>query len=150
MAVSSEVRIMVMKLLYKVTPQYTEISLVPDEEASFGVPSGWKGEYYPSFIPDDYTFSGIQETSFTRDAIYLASNGRFLRFTENEGTVEISVDTEGYHTQDIVLNGNAALLAEKDDKCKVIWQQSAKILTLTITESFELAIEIAERVTRIR
>lgn len=150
MAVSSDVRVLVMKLLYKVTPHYTEIHLVPAEEASLDIPSAWSGTYYPSYIPADYQFHSIQGSSPILDAVYVSGENKLLRFSENEGTVVGNIDTEGYAIKEIQLYGTKALLADKEGKSKVIWHQDGKILTITIDDTAEIALDVAKGVKRVR
>ena len=46
------IRVRVMELLINIQDEYTEISMVENEEMAFDVPAAWRGEYYPSYIPD--------------------------------------------------------------------------------------------------
>ena len=41
-----------MKLLLHVEEEYTELSLVEDEAASFDVPAEWQGGSFPAYIPE--------------------------------------------------------------------------------------------------
>lgn len=51
-ATSQAVRVQVMKLLLHVEEEYTELSLVEDEAASFDVPAEWQGGSFPAYIPE--------------------------------------------------------------------------------------------------
>lgn len=150
MAISSEVRVTVMKLLYKITPQYTEIQLIPDETASFNVPADWTGEYYPSYVPDDYEFHSIQVMESIRTACYTSGEDKALIFHENDEDVKSNIDTEGYEVKTIELNGQTALLAVKEGRSVVIWQAEKKFLYLTIPENEEIALKVAKGVKRIK
>ncbi|MGI6235781.1 MAG: DUF4367 domain-containing protein [Christensenellales bacterium] len=149
MAVSSELRVTVMKLLYNVTPQYTEIRLVSDESAAFNIPGDWMGEFYPSYIPDGYILRSIQGTRFTMDVTYDAPGDKVLIFAENHAAVETNVNTEGYEVRQLELNGSTALLAVKDGETTVVWQQDNKALYLTISENVETALQVVTGVRRI-
>ena len=41
-------------MLIRIEEDHAKLSLVEDEDASFDVPSGWQGDYYPTYIPDGY------------------------------------------------------------------------------------------------
>ena len=82
LAVSPALRVAVMRLLYRVTPRYTEISYVPDERASFDVPADWDGLYYPALFHRNTRLRGGR-TGGIRDAIYTAEDGGVLSFIEN-------------------------------------------------------------------
>lgn len=150
MAVSSEVRVLVMKLLYKVTPQYTEISLVPDESASFHIPAGWEGLFFPSYIPEGYTLHDLQGNGAMRETLYRNNFNSSVRFSEYDSTVEMNTDTEGYVIEDMLLNGEKALLAYKDGKSKIIWQQDGRILMVITTEDPQFTLKVAKSVVRIK
>jgi hypothetical protein len=149
MAVSSQVRVTVMKLLYNITPQYTEIQLVPDDTASFNVPADWTGDYYPSYIPNEYEFHSIQVMESIRTAYYTSGKDKALIFHENDEDVKSNIDTEGYDVKTIELNGHVALLAIKEGKSVVVWQVEKKFLYLTIPENEEIALKVAKGVKRI-
>lgn len=150
MAVSSEVRVLVMKLLYRVTPQYTEISLVPDEKASFHIPASWEGLFFPSLIPEGYTLHDLQGSGPMRETLYRNNVNSMVRFSEYDSTVEMNTDTEGYVIEDMLLNGEKALLAYKDGKSKIIWQQDGRILMVITTEDPQLTLRVAQSVVRIK
>lgn len=150
MAVSSEVRVTVMKLLYNITPQYTEIQLVPDESASFNVPADWTGDYYPSYIPNDYEFHSLQVIGSIRTTYYTSGKDKALIFHENDEGVESNIDTEGYEVKTIELNDRVALLATKKGRSVVIWQAEKRFLYLTIPENEEIALKVAKGVRRIK
>ncbi len=150
LAVSSDVRVMVMKLLYRVTPQYTEISLVPDEATFFNVPAQWGGEYYPSYIPEGYRFYGAYGVQSMQDVVYIADNDRTLIFSENDANVEANIDTEGYEISEVEINGQKAMLAYNGEKSTIVWNQNDKILLITVTELPEVVIKIAQSVIKIK
>ncbi len=84
------------------------------------------------------------------DAVYVSGENKLLRFSENEGTVVGNIDTEGYAIKEIQLYGTKALLADKEGKSKVIWHQDGKILTITIDDTAEIALDVAKGVKRVR
>lgn len=150
MAVSGEVRVEVMRLLYRVTPQYTELSMAKDEGAAFFVPADWTGSYYPSYIPEGYSFYEVFGTDSMRFSYYTAAESKYLRFNECDQAVEVNTDTEGYQLQEITLNGHPALLASKVNKSKIIWQSTDCFMVLTISENAETALKVAQSVRRIK
>lgn len=150
MAVSGEVRVEVMRLLYRVTPKYTEISMAEDEDAAFFVPADWTGSYYPSYIPEGYVFHSVDGEDVIRAAVYTSIDDKIMYFDENNITVEGNIDTEGYDIKEIEVNGHTALLAFKEGKSKVIWQTENRMLVLTITEDAKTALKIAQSVRRIK
>lgn len=171
MAVSAEIRAAVLRLVYRVTPQYTEISIdgvkrvyeegkaTPAADGqtrratvppSMNVPDGWTGNYYPSYIPEGYVFHSITGTPSMRISIYMSASERIMYFDEDDLTVEANIDTEGYKTEEININGNTALLAYKEGKTTIVWQEPDRILTLMVDENVETALKVVESVQRIK
>lgn len=150
MAVSAEFRVMVMKLLYTVTPQYTEIRLVKDKASASVVPKDWAGNYYPLQIPKGYELYETQENGDILMSIYRNKENKMLHFNESGSTTEINIDTEGYEIKDISLNDSKAVLAYKDGKSKIVWHVADKILMLTIEEEPQTAIDIAQSVVQVK
>ncbi len=152
MALSAQLRITVLRLLWRVTPQYTELRLAPDEAAAFDVPADWPGEYYPSFIPEGYRFYAVSGGEQIGIATYtnVSDSEKILRFIESDQNTVSKVDTEGYSIETIDLRGSEAMLARKSGHSKIIWQQAGKMLLLSVTEDRQTALKIAESVTRIK
>lgn len=150
MAFSPALRVTVMRLLYRVTPQYTEISLVQDEGASFDVPADWSGNYFPAYIPPEYTFYSVSGTKSIRAAIYVGEGDHILRFYENDEGVEGNIDTENYELSNIEIRGLPVLLATKAGKSRVVWSEGNRLFVIMITEDADTAIRIAQSVTIIK
>lgn len=149
-ATVQSVRVSVMKLLYTVEEQYTEISFVPDEEASFDVPAEWQGSYYMSFIPNGYELTACASRSFQHEVVYTDSNGSIIRFSEIALQVESNIDTEGFSVKPFQLNGTTGLFAERADKVTLIWSTTDRYFVLSLVGHTEVAEQIAESVLRIK
>lgn len=152
MALSAQVRITVLRLLWRVTPQYTEIRLAPDEAAAFDVPADWPGEYYPSFIPEGYRLYGVSGGDSLPIATYTNPSDpeKLLLFSESSPSAVSRIDTEGYTMEQISLHGVSALLAYKPGHSWVVWPQANKAFSVSVTEDQQTALKIAESVTRIK
>lgn len=122
----------------------------PDMNASFDVPEGWTGLYYPSGITPEF------EVTFTNDdpaRIELeAADGRGIEFQD------LSPDSVGAFNKDsdfeITIYGRKAWISEKitDDYVKYVisWGTDDRWLTLTTYDmTREEAIALAESVRRI-
>lgn len=150
MAVSGGVRVAVMRLLYRVTPQYTEVSMAEDEGAAFFVPANWTGSYYPSYIPAGYVFHSVDGTPVMRDAVYTSTGDKIMIFSENDLSVGMNIDTEGYEIKEIEINHHSALLAHKKGRTHIVWQETDRMMVLTISENTETALKVAQSVRRIK
>ena len=149
LAVSPALRVQVMRLLYQVTPEYTQVSFVPDEAASFDVPAEWTGLYYPAYIPEGYEFYGVGGSSSMPKVLFNASEDRFLRFSEYSLEAESNINSEGYTVEEADINDTKGVLSWKDGHTILVWPVSDRFFILDITAAADTAMEIARSVTRV-
>lgn len=149
LAVFPALRIQVMRLLYRVTPEYTEVSFAPDEEAAFDVPAEWTGLYYPAYIPEGYAFYGFSGTRMPTTA-FVGKDDRLLRFSEYDQNTESNINSEDYTVEEVDINGAKGLMSWKDGHTILVWPATDKFFILRITENASMALEIARSVIRIK
>lgn len=150
MAVSSDLRVYIMKLLYQVTPQYTEFRYVPDESIDLKVPGEWGGNYFPSYIPNGFEYYGVTGEQGMQTCIFMAEGDKVLRFSENAISTEGRFDTEGYQVEDIHIGDSQGLVAFQDGKTKILWSSLDRHFMLTIDADKETAIQVAKQVIKIK
>lgn len=150
-AAAPSLRISLMRMLYHVEKQYTEVSFQPNEGASFDVPPEWVNNYFMSYIPDGYKFILCSEPSTSeQEIIYENAEGKLLRFCESAFEMEFNIDTEGFIVSPIRINGFEGFIAESSETTKIVWPTADRCLTLSINGPTDEAIMIAERVIRIK
>jgi len=118
--------------------------IAPDNRAA--VPEGWKGQYYPTYIPEGYMFSGFMKTG----VYYNSSNGKRLYFDEKMYGDRRRVDTEEGNVSSMMLNGAEATIIEKDGWTMVIWTMDDKYFVIDISGDRETALKVAASVQVIR
>ena len=152
-ATSHTIRVQVMKLLVQIEEQYTELSLVEDPEASFEIPSEWSGEYYPSYIPENFeastviSFPGNHFVKF----INSASAAMQITFYEYGNSALANIDTENAITQPITIGNDDGFITIKDDSRYIYWDNGRVFFVLQtngIVESETL--QIAQSVRRVK
>lgn len=151
-ATVESVRIKVTELLINMTGEYAELRLQESVHLSFDVPVGWKGEYFPSAIPDKYMLSQIVDQHFAgyNSVSYENSDGTSLYFIECTASSETNLDIENADIEFIMVNGNPALLSQKNGFSFVAWSEFEQYFVLGTNENSETAIKIAESVVRIK
>lgn len=150
LAVSPALRVQVMRLLYTVTPQYTEVRFEADPDSSFEVPARWEGLYFPAYVPEGYIFSESASTRTMKLSAFVKDDDHFFRFNEYDLKVEGNVNTEGMETREIEVHGMPGLLATKDGYTQLVWSTADKYFAIDITEDAETAIKIADSVLRVK
>jgi hypothetical protein len=144
LAVSADARQKFMTLFVNVTPYYSELSLNPIEPTYVTAPAGWKEKYYPEYIPEGWTLSGIDE--FFADALYLnAAGDKHLRFSVYTEDAAVSINTEGAEISHVSLNGIMSMVAEnkKEGFTWVTWSTGDRMIVVYVDGDMETALDIA-------
>ena len=85
-----------------------------DTEAGFDIPERWLGLYFPSSIPEDFTFLDAFEDPDMPFIEYTGNNGRYIYFSESaEADGAFRLDDSGIRQADI--NGHTVYIIEKQD-----------------------------------
>lgn len=150
LAVSPQLRIHMIRMLYKVMPQYTEVSFSPDPDHFFDVPEGWQGLYYPAYIPEGYYQTNIVSGKKSSKVVFSANDNHYLFFSEHKLGVESNINSENSVVEEIDINGKTGLIIQNGDYNMIVWANDEKCFTLYVTENADIAIKIAKSVMRIK
>lgn len=131
-ASSSSLRVYILNLLSKSTPEYTEISTSYTEYID--IPSAWHGTCYPFSIPADTSIDLVDEGDnyicvFFRNQAKTASSWN-LFYGEYYDTTDIRIDTEDAIEHDEIINGFDVKVYEKADLISAYWSDSQRLYIL--------------------
>lgn len=141
------IRVRVMKMLVDLQADHADISIVEDVDASFVVPDGWDGNYYPAKIPDGYVLDRI--SSGIHRVVYSNTDGDELYFFEYEDEDELAVDTENAEIRYGRIDGSIAMIIQKKGKgCTILWCNGDRYF-MVFAKDYETAATVAENVMRI-
>ena len=110
LAGNAQFRKNVYKLIIDMQPSGVEISMDPDEDQSFDVPSDWEGEYFPTRIPEGFSPTAIGSSGTLElwdDADHM------ITLEEKDPQSRAWIDTNGATMEPLNLNGKSAFLFEK-------------------------------------
>ena len=110
LASNAQFRKNVYKLIIDMQPSGVEISMDLDEDQIFDVPSDWKGEYFPTKIPEGFVPTPIGNSG-TLD-LWDDSN-HMITLEEKDPQSRAWIDTNGATMEPLNLNGKSAFLFEK-------------------------------------
>ena len=151
-ATSKTVRVTIMRLLLNAQKQYTEVKLVEDEATSFDVPAEWRGECYPSYIPDNLEVAQVTSTFEHSIVDYrdIRTGSIALTFIESGASTESNIDTENAQVSMRIINGYQCHIVKKDTSVSMFWTDGMRFYLL-ICEGIneDEAVSIAEGVRRI-
>ena len=95
------------------------MSLIEGEEEAFSVPEEWKGEYYPSYIPEGFYVFNVGESSIS--LTLKNDEGRYIHFVEKQAINNVGLDTEGAELRSVIINGQEAAVFEKNELINITW-----------------------------
>lgn len=149
LATSHTVRVQVMQLLLSVEKEYTELSLVEDEEASFDVPADWQGDSFLMYIPEGMR---VEQCLTSNDDYYIMYRGTDdrttkLSFSESGAEVVTNIDTENAAIRTLMIRDNLGYISVKNDVVQVFWSDGTHYF-IVCTEKLgeEITIQIAQSV----
>lgn len=155
LATSAQARLTVMNLLVKFGDGYAELSLAPSDGSGRPQaadrpqpPEGWRGRYYPGYMPRNYQ---LDEVCFDGlEARYRHRRGEeegLISFSEFNEDTGVSVSSEDAKVRYVPLHGQMALLSVEPGNSFVTWAEGDRFFLVQATHDDEqLLLRIAESV----
>lgn len=144
----SSIRVKVLQMLIRIEEDHAKLSLVEDEDASFDVPSGWQGDYYPTYIPDGYEVSYIGRYSATVE--FSNTEGNVLTFNECSESDQYNIDSENALMSYEFINGQQVFTVESTYTTSVAWSNGRKLFVVDGAMAKDELLKIAESVQLIK
>ena len=142
------IRKRVANFLIQTNEEYSSLSLAESPDTSSSVPDEWKGECFPSYVPEDFELQPF-DPNFTR-VYYLNASGDLLDFAEYLTDAYVNIDTEEAIIQNIKVNGMPAILSTKGARVKVVWSDFNHYFVLTLDGDPDTAMRIVNSLERIK
>lgn len=158
LANSATFRSKVMQLIMELDEEKGEayFSLVQDEDASFDVPEGWRGNYFPSYIPDGFTIYDWDPDFGAAFIEYRNGSANQLFFSEYSNGAGVVTGTDNAEMKEIDINGNPAYLINgiasdgKTHTVNIFWQNETNWFgVVAYGLSTDEALRVARSVRRI-
>ena len=140
----SSIRVKVLQMLIRIEEDHAKLSLVENEDASFDVPSGWQGDYYPTYIPDGYEVSSV--ISYFATVEFSNAEGNVLTFNECSESDQFNIDSENALMSYELINGQQVFVIDRTTSATVAWSNGSKLFIVTGRVSTEELLKIAESV----
>lgn len=144
-AASQSVRVELMQLILHIEKRYTAFEF-ESTECYVEVPAEWKGYYYPTFIPNEFTLTKV----FTESVIYENHNMEEFVFSEHGSNTVGTIDTEDASIDFIMIGGEPAMITVKGSWTTILWNIDNRCLIVEYSGEKDEAIKIAESVIMIR
>ena len=144
----SSIRVKVLQMLIRIEEDHAKLSLVEDEDASFDVPSGWQGDYYPTYIPDGYGVSNVIPYYATVE--FSNTEGNVLTFNECSESDQYNIDSENALMSYEFINGQQVFTVESTYTTSVAWSNGRKLFVVDGAMAKDELLKIAESVQLIK
>lgn len=152
LANSATFRSKVMQLLIEIDTEKGEahFSLVQDDEASFDVPEGWEGYFFPAYLPEGYTIFEYPMEFFATNIGYSNENDSRIYFDEYGDTASRLSGTEGGTIEYVNINGSIGCMIYSETAVTLTWERDGRMLCITAYGlPTEEALQIARSVKRV-
>ena len=152
LANSATFRSKVLQLIMELDEEKGEayFSLVQDEDASFDVPEGWEGYFFPAYIPEGFTIFEYPEEFFTSNIGYSNEAGSTLYFDEYNESVGKTSDTGSRNIDFVDINGSIGYMIYSSQSVDLTWEKDGRVLCITAYGlSTDEALQVARSVRRI-
>ncbi len=148
----SALRSRMLDFLVHFEDDHLELGLNENQDALMNAPEGWKGSYYPAYIPAGY--KRIDAYYYFPYIEYVNEQGQEIDFTERTVDVLADIDSETAHRFYADVNGWDALVVERNYPqgnafYSVMWTIGDQYFVVRSTESAEQALAVARSVRKI-
>ena len=136
LAASPYVRAQIMRLLAKVTPEYTELDFSVEKEMN--IPSDWQGIYYLGVVPENAHICYLdsdEAVSCVNYSFEASPDNWILSFAEYDDEIYTRIDTEDAGQINSIINGKEVSITEKDGLITVYWNDGQRLLILQTQNS---------------
>lgn len=123
LANSATFRAKVMQLIMELDEEKGEayFTFVAEEGTEFIVPEGWRGNYFPSYIPEGFTIHDFNPTFPAPFIEYRNAANNQLYFDECDEDSTMLAGTENSTIKNVSINGSTAVLIEGPGADGVTW-----------------------------
>lgn len=130
LAVSPELREIVIEYLTYVTDSYVEVG-AEKNEAALQVPDGWLGDYFPTYVPTGYELVDCRAASNYSKIIYKNALGAEIILKVYTTPTKIRINAEDALCYTVKLAGSNAYLYILDTKSIITWINNNQYYTLS-------------------
>lgn len=150
MVASASFRDVIYRLIFRNDPQYTLVRISTEmEDTPVDEIYNWEGAYAPYRLPKGYHYVETIDLNMHKKVAYQNELGNKISFLQSlvQENATYQVDTENAEIiQQIVIQGEDALLSVKSGRVSISWKIDDTILCIVTEEPIETAIAVAQNV----
>ena len=142
------IRERVLRILLSFDEGNVDVTLVDDSMLIETVPTGWKGAYYPSYIPEGFVLASIATTGKT--VCYTNAEGLLITYGEFTKGAIVSLDDMDATRLPITINDFEGYAIVSGERVEITWSDGDYLFVLTADLSLERTVELAKSVVKVR
>ena len=93
------------------------------------VPEGWNGNYFPSYIPERYHLSRVNQ--FNAKAIYIDADNYIFYYSESDENEKIQLDSEDAYMYYNRIGAHDVLVLEEDEFVTFVWTDGELVFVIS-------------------
>ncbi len=151
LATSERAREQVLGLIINIKKGETQLSLAPvaAREAPLEAPEGWRGLYYPAYMPKGYRFDSV----FADGTMVFYEHhrgGNSISFSENDENSSVGIESYDAQVRYLTIHGHRALLSVSPSSSFISWSEQERFFVVDISSDDEQTlIRVADSVRRL-
>lgn len=138
------IRLRLMDFIAHIEENYSSVGIDYNDNDAIAVPDEWRGEYYPFYIPEEFTFEHID--NLYNSVRYTADNNRAFEFSEFGSDDYSNFNMDNENTFDVIISGNACIAKVSNDGVFISWSVADTYFSLLYSGSFDEAERIVESI----
>lgn len=142
------VRLRILDFIAQIEENYSTVSIIHNENDEIYVPEGWGGEYYPLYVPEEFSLARVD--NFFNMVHYTTTDNRVLEFCESPDTEYRNNSIINIDYFDVEIGGCKGIASVTDNQVTIVWSIDDSYFTLYFIGDLNEAVRIAENVQRIK
>ncbi|MBE5798121.1 MAG: DUF4367 domain-containing protein [Clostridiales bacterium] len=126
------------------------LQLVPDEYVTLGptgmmvsAPAGWRGEYFPAYVPEEYELVSCYSTEQFSKVTYQNENAQRIVYQISATRVTTQLDAENSICRRAIVNNHEGYLYTTKTQSTLMWYDGS-IYHAIVTPTTDMALDILE------
>lgn len=125
------VRVKVLQFLVDVQDEYTRLHMTEDPSQSFEVPAEWKGDYFPSFIPEGYGLAAMEGYDDLNLCRWTNEQGDYLIYQEMDAGLWTTLNTESGKNHSLAVRGYPGVYSDNGHTRAIYWSSHNRYFSVT-------------------
>lgn len=141
-------RVRLLNMIIETTKQFLVVEFKENYNIDYmeEFPSDWKDYYYPTILPESFSFKSAFAANNTKYIIFTDGQDNELHFVQGTVTADFQFDSENGSVFDVDINDNEGIIIEKDGLSIITWHNNYNSFYLQGNLEKSILLKIAESI----